>query len=140
MPDGYYMYYSEYGNFEFAVPGDWANSIENGEFIASNAETGALFRVSLTNTANGLDKMTQLDYVNAMSSGKSGYLLSSYCNNGSFLNAEARYENNGVEYTELHSILATNGFWYEFLFQCPSDGIDAVGARYLAVTKYFRVF
>lgn len=140
IPEGYTLYYSEYGNFEFALPDGWEYGIQNGAFIAQSSESGANFRVTVTNTTSDLSAISQIDYTNVMSAGKSGYMQSAYNNTGSILTSEASFISENVQYAELHSILATGAFQYEFLFQTPADSAEVTMPEFLTVTKCFRVF
>lgn len=140
IPDGYSMYYSEYGNFEFPIPNGWGYEIVDGAFVAMDSETGANFRVSLTGGTSDLSGISQIDYINTMSPGKTSYMLSTYQNTGTVITAEASYISNGVEYLEMHDIMSHNAFQYEFLFQTPKSSENTVMPQFLTIAKYFRVF
>lgn len=138
IPDGFYLYYSDYGSFEFGIPMDWETSLDNGE-LAVKSPNGSNFRVSLTSTSDDLSGITQLDYSNAMSAGKGGYLLSTFNNSGDTITAESTYSVNGTNYIELHDILATGSFHYEFLFQCPQEAYEQDAGDFLTALNLFRL-
>lgn len=140
IPEGYFMYYSDYGNFEFPVPEDWTYGIEDGYFVAVSPDGRTNFRVTVNNTTSDFSGITQLDYVNIMGEGKSGYMLSEYSNSGTVIGSSAAFMNDGVQYIELHQILASGQFQYELLFQSPADTYETVYQTYLQVSNYFRVF
>lgn len=140
IPEGYTMYYSEYGNFEFPIPGTWAAAIENGALVASCAETGSNFRVTVTNAPMDLSALTQLNYVDTMGSGKQSYMLNEFQTSATTLGASASFVNNGIAYTELHQILVAGGYQYELLFQYPTELADTEYPIYLEVSNCFRVF
>lgn len=140
IPEGYFMYYSDYGNFEFPVPVDWTYGIENGCFVAVSPDGNTNYRVSVNNLTSDFSEITQLDYTNVMSAGKSGYMLNEYNPSSTTISSRATFSNNGVQYTELHQMLATGQLQYELLFQCPAEIYEDALQTYLQVLKYFRVF
>lgn len=141
VPDGCFMYYSAYGNFEFPVPCDWDYEIVNGVFTAVSADTQANYRISVSGSVDGFGGISQLDYVNAMSGGKSGYMLSAYANSDTTLSAAATFTDSaGTQYVELHNMLAAGGYHYELLFQCPSEAYESEYETYAKILNHFRVF
>lgn len=138
ITDGYYLYYSDYGNFEFGIPTNWDVGLENGELVMVSPN-GSTVVVSLTSTSNDLSGVSKLDYANSMSGGKSNYLLSTFENTGSTLTAEASFTANNVSYSEVRMILSTGTFWYEFNLTCPSSAYDTDGATFLNIVNLFRV-
>lgn len=139
VPEGYSMYYSEYGDFEFPIPDGWEYGIENGSLVVLSADGAAGYQVSLTNTTAYLNDVSQIDYVEAMGSGKANYMLSSFSNTGSLLTAEASYSSNGETCRQIHNILATGEYQYEVIFQYP-QGASEYEQVYLTIAKYLRVF
>lgn len=138
IPEEFCMFYSDYGNFEFGVPIGWEGSIVDGEYGAVSPN-GSVMACSLTSTSADLSGITQIDYVNAASAGKSNYLLSSYSNTGLVLTAEATYTLNSVECVEVRSLLATGAFQYEFTFQCEREFYDTDGQYFMTAIGLFRI-
>lgn len=140
VPDGCFMYYSDYGNFEFPVPSVWQYGIEDGNFVAISPESGANYRITVNNSPIDLSSITQLDYSQIMSSGKTNYMLRSYQTSGTILSASSSFSNNGVQYEEYHQMMTVGNYQYELLFQCPETNYDADYSTYLEVLNNFRVF
>lgn len=139
IPDDFYMFYSDYGNFEFGVPLGWQEELVDETYVVTSP-SGSTITCSLTSTSEDLSGITQIDYVNAASAGKSNYLLSSYTNTGATLVAEASYTINGVGYNEVREMLASGSFYYEFIFQCEPSNYETDGAAFLQAMNLFRVF
>ncbi len=140
IPEGYSIYYSEYGNFEFLIPEGWQYEIVDGALVAADTVSGGNFRVSLSGNASDLSSISQIDYVNAMSPGKTAYMLSTFSNNGQALTAEANFTANNIAYSEFHSITYANAFRYEFLFQVPQEYESKALPQFLTAIQHFRVF
>ena len=104
IPDGFSLFYSAYGNFEFGVPDSWTAVIEDGAYIAS-APSGSRLTVTVTPSEVDLSALSQLDYVAAASQGKQDYLLSSYSNTGTSLAAEASYSMGGAAWYTSNQLL-----------------------------------
>jgi len=139
VPNGCFMYYSNYGNFEFPVPLDWEYDIENGNFVAVSPDSGANYRITVNNSPTDLSSITQLDYAEIMNSGKSNYMLKNYQTSGTILSASSSFSNNGVQYEEFHQMMTVGMYQYELLYQCPETNYDADYATYLEVLNHFRV-
>ena len=138
IPEGYTMYYSEYGNFEFPVPSGWESGIENGCFVAVS-ESGANYRIAVNSSPMDFTQLTQLSYVETMGAGKTNYMLSDYQVSATGLNASASFESEGVPYTEMHQMMNNNSLQYELLFQYPTQDEESYKV-YLEVSSLFRVF
>lgn len=97
IPEGFSLFYSSYGNFEFGVPDSWNAVIDNGAYVATAPS-------------------------------------------GSILIAEATYTKDGETWVNVHNILATDSFLYEFSFDCRQTDYEADGTSFLTAMKLFRVF
>lgn len=139
IPEGFSMFYSSYGNFEFGVPDGWNAVIDNGAYIAT-AASGSVLTASVTQSSLDLSALSQLDYVGTASQGRPNYILSTYSNAGSTLIAEATYTKDGETWVNVNNILATGSFLYEFSFDCRQSDYEADGASFLTAMKLFRVF
>lgn len=139
IPDDFYLYYSDYGNFEFGLPIGWQTALQDGSLVATSPN-GSMVVVTLTSTSNDLSSISQLDYANLASAGKSNYLLSKFENNGTNLIAEASFQVNGTSCSEVRMMLSSGNFWYEFDFTCPDSAYDVDGAAFLQTINLFRAF
>ncbi|MCH1949691.1 hypothetical protein MCJ35_10815 [Enterocloster sp. OA13] len=139
IPEGFSLFYSSYGNFEFGVLDGWNAAIDNGAYIAT-AASGSCLTASVTQSGLDLSSLSQLDYVGAASQGKQNYLLSTYSNAGSTLIAEATYTKDGETWVNVNNILATGSYLYEFSFDCKQSEYETDGPSFLTAMKLFRVF
>lgn len=139
IPEGFNLFYSSYGGFEFGVPEGWGAVIENGAYIATSPN-GSRLTATVTQTGADLSGLSQLDYISAASQGKQGYLLASYSNTGSLLIAEASYNVGGETWVNVHNILASGEYMYEFIFDCREEAYPTDGSLFLTAMNLFRVF
>ncbi|MBQ3011532.1 MAG: hypothetical protein IJA20_07345 [Methanocorpusculum sp.] len=139
IPDGFSLFYSAYGNFEFGVPDGWTAVIEDGAYIAS-APSDSRLTVTVTPSEADLSALSQLDYIAAASQGKQDYLLSSYSNTGTSLAAEASYSMGGAAWYTSNQLLADNGYLYEVTFDCAMENYDADAGAFMTTLALFRVF
>lgn len=140
LPEGYFMYYSDYGNFEFPIPTEWEYGIVNGAMRAENSGAGALLEVSLSDLSYDFSNVSQIDYFNVVSQGKMSYMLNSYNNGGAAIISDGTYTENGVQMKEYISMLAANGFNYQINFTCPLESAETLLKDYMVIQQYFRVF
>ena len=139
IPSDYYVFYNEYGAFQFGVPLDWVSRIENGLFTAMNIDETAGFTVSVAESDLDLSTITQLDYVNTYGQ-KSNYVLSTFSNTGTVITTESSYTDGGMQYYAIHHLISSNGFLYEFMFLSQPEVYDAEAARYAQAISLFALF
>lgn len=140
IPDGMYMFYSSYGNFEFGTPTDWTANIVDGAYVATSPNTGAYITCTVTENTTGLSSVSQLDYYNMVSQLRSQYALLSYSNAGNTISAEGSYVNNGVAWRYIHYLYWSGSYLYEFSLDCPESSYDADGTLFLNAVRLFRAF
>lgn len=140
LPDGFHLFYSDFGNFELGVPTGWSERIESGSYIATAPNTGSFITGSVTETDMDISAMTQLDYTNIISPSKSGFLLSMFSSTGSSLTVEASYTNNGTPWRYVHYLYSSGQYLYEFSMDCPQEAYSADGAKFLTAVTLFRLF
>lgn len=138
IPDDYSLYYNEFGSFEFGVPVDWVGGISDGIYTASS-DTGANMAVSLIETADTLEGLSQVDYISVVGNTRQSFMLQSFSNAGNVMSATSTYMENGISYTMIHNILSTGTFQYEFIFTCPNEYYEQEGIKFVKAMELFRI-
>lgn len=139
IPEDYYIFYNEYGAFQFGVPVDWITNIQNGLFTAMNTDETAGFTVSVAESNIDLSTITQIDYVDTYGQ-KSNYVLSTFSNTGTVITTESSYTDNGIQYYSVHHIISSDGFLYEFMFLSQAEVYDMEIGKYSQSIALFSVF
>lgn len=140
IPAGFIMYYNSFGNFEFGVPDTWNYIIEDGIFYLINEETAAVISVSVTETAATFESVSQIAFASVLGQGRSNFILRSFTNTGTIIQAEASYSSNGQSYIIIEKILCTGMYQYDFTFTGPEAYYSQDGQVFETATNLFRVF
>lgn len=140
IPDGYRLYYNEFGNFEFATPLDWVSAIQNGAYYAQDSVTGAVLTVAVYESNTNYSNVTQMDYAAYASQGRSNFLLSSFSADDNLLYADGSYTANGQQMYFIQYRIANGSYEYSISFECPAStyqsAVDAINTS----VEYFRYF
>lgn len=141
IPENMYLVYNSFGNFEFAVPTEWASGTSSEAFSAAHMETGATYSVTVSETPlTTLQNISQLQYVQEAAKSRSNLYIKSYGAAASQVTAESIYTLDGVQMVFYHVMSLHNGYLYEFMLDAP---VSSGGADYQIVMeclKYFRTF
>ena len=74
FPDDVVMYYSTFGNFQFAIPKSWEAVAQGDAIVAADPVSGTEMMISATNVATSFEGYTQVDYVNAINASYTRYI------------------------------------------------------------------
>ena len=97
ITEGFILCYQIDGDFEYAVPDSWQSGSTDTSFYAYEENTGASLTVNLLDDSTLLNDITQIDYANFLSNGKSNFVLNQFQQNDSMIYGEATYQNNDVQ-------------------------------------------
>lgn len=140
IPETVFLYYSAFGNFEFGVPAGWASGFAGNSFVAQNSETGAVMTVGAEDAPTSLSGISQLQYTDALSRGRSGFLLKTYQQQEGMLYGEAVFQSGNVQYVLLQYVIERGGFWYTLSYECPAAADASVADIFRQCTALFRTF
>lgn len=139
IPSGYYIYYSNFGNFEFGVPETWDAYIDNGSFIAISPSQSQMICTVIENN-DPIQNIDAAQFANLYIPNVSEYNVVTFQNTGSVIVAEYSFLSNGVECRFIGNILSNNGYVYQFAFLCSIDAYSVDGESYIQSLDLFQVF
>lgn len=140
ITEGYFLNYQIYGDFEFAVPDTWLFSSTDGALYAYDEETGSSLVVNVLEDPSMLEDISELDYVNFLSAGKSNFILSTFQQYSDYIYGEGTYSNNGVNVALMQAYYANGKYQYILTYEYPlelSDYIYPIAQTGLGMTQIF---
>lgn len=140
IPDGLSLYYSEFGDFEFGTPTGWTSAIQDGVYYASDPETGATLTVTAAESSITYEGVTQLDYVQIVSAGKTGFTLTSYSADESLIYGAGSYWYENQQYLFVQYLMASGTYEYSLTFDCPASTFENIRSMVGESVKCFRFF
>lgn len=140
IPDSMNLYYSEFGDFEFGTPIGWTSAIQNGVYYASQTETGATLTVTAAESAITYENVTQLDYVQIVSAGKTGFTLTAYSADDSLIYGMGSYWYEEQQYIFVQYLMASGSYEYSLTFECPAATYESIRSLVSESVKCFRIF
>lgn len=139
IPAGYYIYYSNFGNFEFGVPESWEAYIDNGSFIAISPSQSQML-CTVTENDDPIQNIDAAQFANLFIPNVSEYNVVTFQNTGAVIVAEYSFISNGVECRFIGNVLSNNGYIYQFALLCSIDAYSVDGESYIQSLNLFHVF
>lgn len=137
IPEEYAIFYSEFANFEFAVPVNWNFGISNNTYVAINPDDTAQMTVSATTYDTTLENLTATDITNLLKNGKSNFMLKEFST--STTNAQVKFTyNNGTPATNLTYLFSNGVYLYIIQFDYYDDYFDETQSS--SCISFFREF
>lgn len=140
IPNELNITYVNYGNFSFAYPVDWSIGSNESAIVATDTNTGSTITVKSTENAVDYSNITQIQYNQYLSSGRSNFIMQQYANDGNIIHGEATYYINGVQYGVYQYLISTGTFEIEITLDCPSEAISDILPKFQNAMKYFHLY
>lgn len=137
IPTDLFLYYSEYGDFEFAVPYGWTTGNSDTSFVAINEENSAQITITTTERTELLTDLTAIDITNYLNNNKNSFMLKEFSTSATSATATAYY-NNGTASTNKTYLFANGQYLYILQFDFYTGAIDDSIPDLCA--SYFREF
>ena len=141
ISEGFLLNYQIAGDFEYAVPDTWTTGSADTTYYAYEESSGAMLTVNVLEDTSLLSEITQLDYSNFLSNGKSNFVLTQFEQSDTSIYGEATYMNNDVQMGVMQEYYATGQYQYIVTYEFPVD----LGQSYvelaqngLALTRIFN--
>lgn len=136
-----YLYYNDFGSFEFGVPAGWDAGISGESFAAVSPQTGSVYTVSVGQTdRTSLKELSQIQYSQEMGSTHTNYFLKSFVSSETQITAESVYNLNDAQMVLYHIIMISDGYQFSFTLDAPADGGSNDFQIIQDCLKYFRKF
>lgn len=140
FPDGVYMCYSEFGNYEFAYPQGWQAGTADNTYYFQDSNTGATLSVSAYKSSATYKEYTKFDYVDYASQGRPNFILLEYSADEKIIYAQASYISNGATIIMTHYLIATGTYEYAIAFETSQSTYGSQTALIKAIINSFRTF
>lgn len=131
IAEGFYLKYQLAGDFEFAVPDNWTVADTGTSFYAYEENTGASMTVNLLEDSTLLTEITQVDYADFLSNGKSDFILNTFQQSDNMIYGEATYSYNGTTYAVIQTYYANGTYQYILTYEFPVE----LGETYAAASQ-----
>jgi hypothetical protein len=139
IPDGFMLYYNEFGDCEFGLPLNWSGAVTaDGVYAATNPEVGSVMYIAVTDSPYTFHDVSQVQYAEVMGENRQNFILRSYANDGTNISAEAVYNVGNTEYALIQYRTSTGAFQYSFSFECPMDYINQELPTFQTAVGLFR--
>ena len=140
VPEGCYLAYMPYGDFEVALPSDWILERSDAALFGYNEENGSSVTVTVLDDPAFLDTITEIDYADFLSQGKQDFILNGFYPSPTYIYGEATYNKNGVQAAVMQAYYATGTYQYIITYEFPVELADAYYEPILAAIDATRFF
>lgn len=131
ITEGYYLTYQIEGDFEYAVPDQWTTGASDTTFYAYEEDTSSSFTVNTIQDSTMLSDITELDYSNFLSNGKSNFILNQFQQSENNIYGEATYINNETQMSVIQEYYANGTYQYILTYEFPTE----LGNSYAELAK-----
>lgn len=91
VPDGVFLHYMSYGDFEFGVPDTWQYAEADGGFYATDETSGSVLTASVVDETLTIEDINQYDYAQFMQNGRADFGMTRFEQYDGYIYAEAAY-------------------------------------------------
>lgn len=119
IPDGYYLYYCEEGNFEIGLPEEWNFSGAGNSYYASDPYTNSQYMVQYYPVEEYVDlsTVTATDMTGMINTGKAGFMMETFYAESSMAQARASFISNDIKYVDLYTIHSSEDCLIYIIFE-----------------------
>ena len=127
IPEGYYLQYIEYGDFEFAIPGGWNFSVQDGVGYLINADNSAEMTLRVVEYTGTLTDITTYRFTEILKPGReNGFMIKNSSASVNQASADISYLNqNGINMVNSTYLFANGHYLYEMQYDYVSNSIDS---------------
>lgn len=118
-PENISLVYNSSAKCEFGYPTGWYTKIDGNVYLAQDPETKTLMTVTINPSTVKYDQMSQLDYVNWASSGRTSFALVEFQKDASTIYATSTYSSSGTSIVLIHYMYASGTYEYMITFEIP---------------------
>lgn len=140
VPEGYYLVYLDYGDFEFLVPEDWTLGTEENSVVSSNQDNTAQMVVKDFEYNDDLSQITTYELSDLIKPGReNGFMITNSSSSVNKAYAECAYYNsNGINMVNKTYLFVNGYYMYSIQFDYVANSIDEnIPAL---CSQYFREF
>lgn len=143
IPEGYYIYYNESGDFELLVPDSWTTGTSSNALVGYDENSGASFTVTLNEYSDKLSNITATDIVNLYKGSKDNFIMSQYNTSEKEVTAKATYISDNVQMTEEIYMFTNGKYLCSIVFDYEAGTIDeslcsTCGSYFRFINNYFE--
>lgn len=140
IPNGVHLYYSEYGNFQYAIPDDWEVAVDGDVLYSADPVTGTEMMLTAFTDQITFEGYSQVDFVDNNNRQFPKYVCSLYYAAANELQAIGQYSDNGTAKVLIQYMMIRGEIVYQLFFTCPVSTYETASAAIEVLTSLFRVF
>lgn len=119
IPEGFNLAYSDFGRFEYGYPVNWNSSVNDGVFYTEEPNGHANFSISCTPSETLYQDISQVEYINWVSQGRSNFNLQNFGADANRITAAATYKNGDTLIVMEQYLFASGEYEYVLTMECP---------------------
>jgi len=140
FPSGMGLYYSVYGNYEFAYPSDWIIGTSGNAYLVQDEKTGATISIVAVQNSVSYKDYSKLDYTNYTSKSRNNFLLQTYNATDNIIYAQSTYTIDNTPMILTQYLLTSGTYEYAITFETPRSAFDSQAQLFGNIINTFRYF
>lgn len=135
----YFLQYQEAGDFEYAIPTGWITGTADTGTYAYEESTGAMLTVNVIEDASSINEISELEYSEFLSNGRSGFVLTKFEQSDEHIYGEATYSADTGSISVIQYYTANGTYHYILTYEFPTGNTDYITLAQDAL-KMTRIF
>lgn len=140
FPEGLALFYSTYGNYEFAYPATWTTATSSNTYLAQDPDTGSIMSISATESTATYEGYDKLDYTSYASQGRSNFVLQDYSADKNIIYAQSSYLADNTQMVLIQYLVASGAYEYALTFEIPQAAFSSQSEMVQNIIKTVRIF
>lgn len=124
-PENVTIYYNSVGKIEFLVPLGWNITSKDNTLLAQSPDQTMLMTLDVRESNANYKNLTQLDYVNWASQGKSQYALKTFTKTDTLVQGTSTFVGNNQPMIMIDQLIANGVYEYTMRFECTTQAFEA---------------
>lgn len=112
IPDGLYIQYYEYGNFQIGIPEDWSYGVSDNSILFSNPNDTANVNLIIEENNGNLSTVSQTDYLISLAENRNNFVCDYYTNDENIIYSKGTYDFNGEQAVVIRYVYASGEYFY----------------------------
>ena len=141
IPEDIFIYYNEYGNFEFGVPISWEYYIDDSGVFIAKSPNSSVMQCRITEGEFNFGNTDAETYFKDLIAGSQQHEITYFENKGNYITGDlVLLDESGLQYHVVSTQVQNNSFLYTFIFMATTDYYEEDGAAYSKALSLFRIF
>lgn len=139
-PENVSLVYHSTAAFEFGYPTGWQTAINGNVYLAQDPESKTLMTMTVNESSTLYNGLSQLDYINWASAGRSKFALQSFDMDQNTVYSMSTFSTNNTNMVLIHYMYASGKFEYIITFEIPYNVYESKAELVSTLINLLKIY